>query len=115
MPQKITPKRMDSISNAISSILDASYYKRIGRFIGGTKRKIGYSPLAARPLDYKPGYQIVTASYENDLSKMIKESIASKLINKEVNKYINTTDGKQLKATVSDIIKDKLSERKKRI
>lgn len=115
MPKPIKPKREDSISSAIHSILDTSYYKRIGRFIGGQKRKIGYNPLGSRPLDYKPGYQIVTASYENDLARMVRESIASKLINKEVNKYINTTDGKQLKSKVSDIIKDKMSERKKKI
>lgn len=110
MPKEITPQKIGSVSNAVASIMDDSYYKKIGRFIGGQKRKTKFNPL-----HYKPGYEIVVASYENDVSKMIKESVISKLMKKQVNTYMSTPDGKALQNAVSDIIKGKMRERKKKV
>jgi hypothetical protein len=110
MPKEITPQKVGSINNAASAIMDDSYYKKIGRFIGGQKRKTKFNPL-----HYKPGYEIVVSSYENDVTKMIKESVVSKLMKKQINKYMSTPDGRALQTAVNDIIKGKMSDRKKKI
>jgi hypothetical protein len=39
----------------------------------------------------------------------------SKLMQKQVNTYMSTPDGKALQSAVSDIIKGKMSDRKKKI
>ena len=59
------------------------------------------------------GDTTIEDSTKTSVSNLIKESILKKIANKHVNRYMKTSDGKALKAAVSELIQKKKHERPK--
>ena len=103
-PREIKPKRVRSKNSFRATINPHGYYKRFINVQGPYKR---VTP------DSITGNTAITDSTETSVSNLIKESILKKIANKHVNKYMKTSDGKALKAAVSELIQKKKHERPK--
>ena len=103
-PQEIKPKRIRSRNSYRSTINPRGYY---GKFINvqGPYKRVTTGSIT--------GNTTIEDSTKMSVSNLIKESILKKIANKHVNRYMKTSDGKALKAAVSELIQKKKNERPK--
>ena len=102
--RKIKPRIIGSIHPSRPTINPFGYY---GKFINvqGPYKRVTTGSIT--------GDTTIEDSTKTSVSNLIKESILKKIANKHVNKYMKTSDGKALKAAVSELIQKKKHERPK--
>jgi len=108
-PRAITSKLRQSVSKFLPSVFPYGYYKKFLRIghIFKQKRPRG------RGVEYVPG---LYSEAKMNPKETIKESIGTFLKRKairHVNEYMRSSDGVELRTKVNDIIKGKISEKKK--
>jgi hypothetical protein len=109
----IKPKKIRSLKTFRPTIFSKGYYGSFARVRGPYKDERNPSPYAP----FIPGMQIQDST-ELNISNQIKESAIETIRKKarhEVNKYMKTPDGVELKSSVRDLIRNKISDRKKKI
>lgn len=111
MPREIEPRQFRSITSFRPSINPYGYWKRWLQLQGPYKRPHPRNPM-------NPGMPGISTMENTSVENLIKESISEQLrkhATRHVNKYMKTPDGEKLKSMVSGIIRNKISERQKKV